>query len=183
MDPVTLAAVTGGFAAVKSAISGVRSALESADDVSAIASHIDTLFKTHGAAKKRIKEAQNKKPTPAWQKLIKFRLGEDNDETSLANITAAKLAEKQQEEDIRRLSIQINKRFGANTWDEILEAQKEAVIKQRKRRKEEAERREREKLEAKGFWQKLVIEFGKFIVVGAFVGIMIMVLVYIKANK
>ena len=126
MDPVTLAAVTGGFAAVKSAISGVRSALESADDVSAIASHIDTLFKTHGAAKKRIKEAQNKKPTPAWQKLIKFRLGEDNDETSLANITAAKLAEKQQEEDIRRLSIQINKRFGANTWDEILEAQKEA---------------------------------------------------------
>ena len=54
MDPLTLAAVTGGFSAVKAAISGVRGALESADDVSAIASHIDTLFKTHGAAKKRI---------------------------------------------------------------------------------------------------------------------------------
>ncbi len=45
MDPLTLAAVTGGFAAVKSAISGVRSALESADDVSSIATHIDMLFK------------------------------------------------------------------------------------------------------------------------------------------
>lgn len=183
MDPLTLAAVTGGFAAVKSAISGVRSALESADDVSAIATHIDTLFKTHGAAKKRIKEAQNKKPPSAWQKLIKFRLGEDDDETSLANITAAKLAEKQQEEDIRKLSIQINKRFGANTWDEILEAQKEAVIKQRKRRKEEAERRAEEKLHAKTFWQKFFIESGKFIVVGIFIGCMIMFLLYLKANK
>ncbi len=183
MDPVTLAAVTGGFAAVKAAIGGVRSALESADDVSAIAGHIDTLFKTHGAAKKRIREAQNKKPPTAWQKLIKFKLGEDDDETSLANITAAKLAEKQQEEDIKRLSIQINKRFGHGTWDEILEAQKEAVVKQRKRRKEEAERREREKLEAKSFWQKFFIESGKFLVVGGFVGVMIMVLIYLKANK
>ena len=183
MDPITLAAVTGGFAAVKSAISGVRSALESADDVGAIASHIDTLFKTHGAAKKRIKEAQNKKPTPAWQKLIKFRLGEDDDETSLANITAAKLAEKQQEEDIRRLSIQINKRFGVNTWDEILDAQKEAVVKQKKRKKEEEEKRAEAKLQSKSFWEKALIESGKFILVALFVGGMVGLLLYLKDNQ
>tara|TARA_Y100000401_G_C8279775_1_gene202793 strand:- start:68 stop:619 length:552 start_codon:yes stop_codon:yes gene_type:complete len=183
MDPLTLAAVTGGFAAVKSAISGVRSALESADDVSAIATHIDTLFKTHGAAKKRIKEAQNKKPPSAWQKLIKFRLGEDDDETSLANITAAKLAEKQQEEDIRKLSIQINKRFGANTWDEILEAQKEAVIKQRKRRKEEAEKRAEAKLQAKSFWEKFLIEVLKVVGLIIFLAGMVTVLWYVKTNQ
>ena len=132
---------------------------------------------------RNVSKKLKKKPPPAWQKLIKFRLGEDDDETSLANITAAKLAEKQQEEDIKRLSIQINKRFGANTWDEILEAQKEAVIKQRKRRKEEAERRAEEKLHAKTFWQKFFIESGKFIVVGIFIACMIMLLLYLKANK
>ena len=183
MDPITLAAVTGGFAAVKSAISGVRSALESADDVGAIAGHIDTLFKTHGLAKKRIKEAQNKKPPTAWQKLIKFRLGEDDDETSLANITAAKLAEKQQEEDIRRLSLQINKRFGPNTWDEILDAQKEAVIKQRERRKKEAEERAEAKLQSNSFWEKVLIESGKLLLVGLFIGGMVGLLWYIKANQ
>ena len=95
MDPITLAAVTGGFAAVKSAISGVRSALESADDVSSIAGHIDTLFRTHGAAKKRIKEAEKKGlPKNKWAKFIKLTLkSDDNDETSLANVAAAKLAE------------------------------------------------------------------------------------------
>lgn len=173
MDPLTLAAVTGGFAAVKSAISGVRSALESADDVSAIATHIDTLFKTHGAAKKRIKEAQNKKPPSAWQKLIKFRLGEDDDETSLANITAAKLAEKQQEEDIRKLSLQIDKRFGPGTWGEILEAQEQAKIERKKRLKREAEERAEAKLQGRTFWQKVLIETGKVIFVILFIAGMI----------
>lgn len=173
MDPITLAAVTGGFAAVKSAISGVRSALESADDVSAIAGHIDTLFRTHGAAKKRIKEAQQKKKLTAWQKLIKFRLGESDDETSLANITAAKLAQKQQEEDIRKLSIQINKRFGPDTWDEILEEQKEAVIKRKARKKKEAEERAEAKLQAKSFWHVLFIETVKIVGIIGFVAGMI----------
>lgn len=180
MDPITLAAVTGGFAAVKSAISGVRSALESADDVSAIAGHIDTLFKTHGAAKKRIKDAQQRKKLTPWQKLIKFRLGESDDETSLANITAAKLAEKQQEEDIRRLSLQINKRFGHGTWDEILEAQKEAVIKQKARKKKEAEQRAEAKLQAKSFWHKVLIEIVKVIGVIGFIAGMI---AFIYHNK
>ena len=181
MDPLTLAAVTGGFAAVKSAISGVRSALESADDVSAIATHIDTLFKTHGAAKRKIKEAQKKPPPSKWSKLIKFRLGDgDDDETSLANITAAKLAEKQQEEDIRKLAIEINKRFGADTWDEILEAQEQAVIKRKERLKKEAEMRAEAKLQAKSFWEKFFIEVLKVVGVIIFVAGMIL---FIWHNK
>ena len=96
MDPLTLAAVTGGFAAVKSAISGVRSALESADDVGAIASHIDTLFKTHGAAKKRIKEAEkNKLPKNKWAKFVKLTLkSDDNDENVLGQCSSGKISRK-----------------------------------------------------------------------------------------
>tara|TARA_Y100000004_G_scaffold174992_1_gene214190 strand:- start:144 stop:695 length:552 start_codon:yes stop_codon:yes gene_type:complete len=175
MDPLTLAAVTGGFAAVKSAISGVRSALESADDVGAIAGHIDTLFKTHGAAKKRIKEAEKKKlPKNKWAKFVKLTLkSDDNDETSLANVAAAKLAEKQQEEDIRKLSLQIDKRFGPGTWGEILEAQEQAKVERRKRLKREAEERAEAKLQGRTFWQKVLIETGKVIFVILFIAGMI----------
>ena len=98
MDPITLAAITGGFAAVKSAVSGVRSALESADDVGAIAGHLDRLFATHSAAKKRVRDARKNKnlKNNKWAKLLKLRIGgDDADETSLANVAAAKLAEKQ----------------------------------------------------------------------------------------
>ena len=175
MDPITLAAVTGGFAAVKSAISGVRSALESADDVGAIAGHIDTLFRTHGAAKKRIKEAEKKGlPKNKWAKFIKLTLkNDDYDETSLANVAAAKLAEKQQEEDIRRLSIQIDKRFGPGTWGEILEAQEQAKIERKKRLKKEAEERAEASLQAKSFWHKLLIETVKVVGIIGFVAGMI----------
>ena len=175
MDPLTLAAVTGGFAAVKSAISGVRSALESADDVGAIAGHIDTLFRTHGAAKKRIKEAEkNKLPKNKWAKFVKLTLkSDDNDETSLANVAAAKLAEKQQEEDIRKLSLQIDKRFGPGTWGEILEAQEQAKIERKKRLKREAEERAEAKLQGRTFWQKVLIETGKVIFVILFIAGMI----------
>ena len=175
MDPLTLAAGTGGFAAVKAAISGVRGALESADDVGAIASHIDTLFKTHGAAKKRIKEAENNKlPKNKWAKFVKLSLkSNDNDETSLANVAATKLAEKQQEEDIRRLSIQINKRFGSGTWEEILDAQEQAKIEQKKRLKRESEKRAEAKLQGRVFWQKALIETGKVIFVILFIAGMV----------
>ena len=177
MDPLTLAAVTGGFAAVKSAISGVRGALESANDVGAIASHIDTLFKTHSASKRRIKEAQNKPPPSKWAKIIKFRLGDaDDDETSLANITAAKLAEKQQEEEIANLAKQINRRFGGGTWDEILEAQEEAILKRKKRLKEESEKRVEAKLQAKSFWENFFIEVLKVVGVIIFIAGMIAVI-------
>ena len=64
MDPLTLAAITGGFAAVKTAVKGVRTALNTADDVGAIAGQIERLFKTHGEAKKRIVSASKNKNLP-----------------------------------------------------------------------------------------------------------------------
>tara|TARA_Y100000593_G_scaffold86955_1_gene166616 strand:+ start:1356 stop:1922 length:567 start_codon:yes stop_codon:yes gene_type:complete len=187
MDPLTLAAVTGGFAAVKSAISGVRSALESADDVSAIAGHIDTLFKTQGAAKKRIESAAKNKELKnnKWAKFVKFKLKDDgDDETSLANVAAAKLAEIQAAEDIRRLSFEINKRFGPNTWQEILDLQQKR-IEDRKRqaleiRKKKEELRERRALGQKALWQKILIEFGKILLVMAFIAGGILLLMHVK---
>ena len=72
MDPLTLAAITGGFAAVKSAVQGVRTALNTAEDVGAIAGQIDRLFKTHGEAKKRIVSASKNKNLPNNKVSVKW---------------------------------------------------------------------------------------------------------------
>lgn len=184
MDPLTLAAITGGFAAVKSAVQGVRTALNTADDVGAIAGQIERLFKTHGEAKKRIVSASKNKnlPNNKWAKFVRFKLKDDgDDETSLANVAAAKLAEKQQEEDIRRLAIEINKRFGADTWDEILDAQKVAIAEQKKRKEEEAQEKAYAVLQQKSLIQRIFIEFGKWIAVGLFVAGMVAFIWHNKA--
>ena len=169
MDPLTLAAITGGFAAVKSAVQGVRTALNTAEDVGAIAGQIDRLFKTHSEAKKRIDSAAKDKKLKnnKWAKFVKFRLKDDSDdETSLANVAAAKLAQKQQEEDIKRLSIEINKRFGAGTWDEVLEEQQLKA--------------ERKALQQRDLWQTILIESGKIIAVGLFIAGMVAFIWYNK---
>lgn len=187
MDPITLAAVTGGFAAVKAAVEGVRTVINTTDDVSQIASHLNKVFTTHSEAKKRVKAAQSKKglKNNKWAKFLKLRLGDNNDdETALANVAAAKLAEKQHEEDIKRLSIEINRRFGAGTWDEILEEQarlveekKERIKQQKKRKQEEAERKA---LGQRKLWEKILIEGGKVLFLGSFLVGIIFILMTIK---
>ena len=187
MDPLTLAAITGGFAAVKTAVEGVRSVINTTEDVSQIANQLNKVFTTHSEAKKRVKAAQSKKglKNNKWAKFLKLRLGDDsNDETALANVAAVKLAAKQHEEDIKRLSIEINKRFGAGTWDEILEEQarlveekKERIKQQKKKEQEEAERKA---LGEKEMWEKILIEGGKILFLGGFVVGIIFILIAIK---
>ena len=189
MDPLTLAAITGGFAAVKTAVQGVRSALQTADDVGAIAGQIDKLFTTHSEAAKRVQSAKkNKLPNNKWAKFLKFRLKDDSDdETSLANVAAAKLAEKQQEEEIKRLAIEINKRFGAGTWAEILEAQEQAKKEKAERLKEEKKRRKEaaaeKALKQKGLIERILLETSKAVLLLGFVAGIIVLLIYLKENR
>tara|TARA_Y100001963_G_scaffold124205_1_gene174837 strand:- start:2043 stop:2606 length:564 start_codon:yes stop_codon:yes gene_type:complete len=186
MDPITLAAITGGFAAVKTAVEGVRSVLSTTEDISQIASHIDNVFSTHREAKKRVNAAQNNKlKGNKWAKFIKLTLKDDSDdETAIANVAAAKLAEKQHEEDILKLSREIDKRFGVGTWAEILDEQKVLIEKKKerikKRKKEQQEEAERKALGQKALWQKILIEFGKILLVIAFILGGIVLLMYVK---
>jgi len=189
MDPITLAAITGGFAAVKSAVSGVRTALATADDVGAIAGHLDKLFTTHNAAKRRVKDARKNKnlKNNKWAKFLKLRIGgDDSDETSLANVAAAKLAEKQHDEEIKKLSIEINRRFGAGTWDEILEEQKKLIEEKKERIRKAKEKKKEEELQRalgkKALWEKILIESVKIIGVSLFLIGMIALLVYLKES-
>lgn len=144
MDPVTLAA---SYSAAKVAISACKSAIETADDLSAIGGHLDAIFNSNSEVtknKKAIEKSHN-------EKVVESRLGKQDgsvdDETSLAGATRAQVQHEEHEEALNSLRKALNARFGDDTWNNILERQKIAIAEKKKReaaaREAELERQER----------------------------------------
>ena len=57
-----VAEILAGLALAKSAVSGIKSMIDTANDVGDIAHHIDNLFKSRDQVKRDIHKNQNKKP-------------------------------------------------------------------------------------------------------------------------
>ena len=151
---MTLAA---SYSAAKVAISACKSALETADDLSAIGGHLDAIFNSNSEVnknKKAIERSHN-------EKVVESRLGKQDgsvdDETTLAGATRAQVAHEEHEEALNSLRKALNARFGEDTWDNIIERQKIAIAEKKKRaeaaREAELERQERNR--------KILLECGK----------------------
>tara|TARA_A100000172_G_C3014776_1_gene101058 strand:+ start:42 stop:617 length:576 start_codon:yes stop_codon:yes gene_type:complete len=190
LDPISLAAIGGAITSVSKAIGVVRQGLEGAKDISEIAGSIDRLMTSHDQAEKaiRAKEKAKAKKSSPWEKLIRFKLGAeaDDDPTSLASIASIEIAERQMAQQMRSLSIAVNKRFGADCWDTIIAKKAEADEKRKKMLAEGKrladERRMQAALQQRSTLKRIAIEAGKVIIVGAFVVGMVFVLMHIKAN-
>lgn len=96
-----IAETLAGIALVKSAVEGIKSAINTAKDINDIASHIDNLFD----GEKQIQQQRIKKQSDP------FAIGSVASET-----INAKLAQ----EHMYEISQLINLRFGPNTWQEII---------------------------------------------------------------
>ena len=151
---MTLAA---SYSAAKVAIRACKSALETADDLSAIGGHLDAIFNSNSEVnknKKAIERSHN-------EKVVESRLGKQDgsvdDETTLAGATRAQVAHEEREEALNSLRKALNARFGEDTWDNIIERQKIAIAEKKKRaeaaREAELERQERNR--------KILLECGK----------------------
>ena len=151
---MTLAA---SYSAAKVAISACKSALETADDLSAIGGHLDAIFNSNSEVnknKKAIERSHN-------EKVVESRLGKQDgsvdDETTLAGATRAQVAHEEHEEALNSLRKALNARFGEDTWDNIIERQKIAIAEKKKRaeaaREAELERQERNR--------KILLDCGK----------------------
>ena len=190
LDPISLAAIGASITTVSKAIGVVRQGLEGAKDISEIAGSIDRLMTSHDNAKKAIRaknKAKSKKPSP-WEKLIRFKLGEaDDDPTSLASIASIEIQERQMAQQIKALSIAVNKRFGADCWDTIIEKQAEAKAKQKKMIAEGKrladERRMQAALQQRSLLKRIAIEAGKAIFLVAFVAGGVALLIHLKGNQ
>jgi len=102
-----IAETLAGIALVKSAVDGIKSAINTANDIGDIAGHIDNLF----AGEKQVQQTRNKKASAVS---IGDQFGVDNVAREIIDARIAK--EKMQE-----IATMVDMRFGPGTWRGIVD--------------------------------------------------------------
>ena len=126
-----VAEILAGIALAKSAVSGIQSMISTAKDVNDIAHHMDDLFKGYDQTRVKAAQAkqQPKKGNKEWNKYLtgKFKDDSEQDGISFSDVTAEVIEKKQIEEQMNAVKRMLNKRFGPDTWTEIIELRKQRV--------------------------------------------------------
>ncbi len=161
-------AIVGGL---KAATSACKTAINTAKDISEIATHLNTIFNHKEAAEKRLKAIPQKKS----KKLLSFfsrKTGEDEeDDTSIASAMNAVVQQKILDREILNLSIKINNKFGAGTWQAIVKEREKRVNAKRERDRKSKELANKKAKASSAMWRKIVVESGKVIILILVVGV------------
>ena len=134
---MVVAETLAGIALVNSAVKGIKSVINTCQDVSEIADQIDSVItgtkevhtKSHPIASK-------------WDNFIGKKLGSSADKFSLGTIAKETIAEKQAFEQLQLVRRMINKRFGQDTWDEIVEERRIRIEKHNRQTKKANEKKQ-----------------------------------------
>mgnify|MGYP005814898171 FL=1 len=162
MDPITITA----------AISGARAAIGTIKNIQDIGHTLENVF---SAQEQQKKKKQKAKPSTKMQQVLRIRAGDEgyDDETSISAVANQVLAEKQNKLALESLAKEIDTKWGAGTWNQILQQRKkllaekaasEQLLKDNALKKEKADRI---------FWHKFWVEAGKAVLIILFAGIMI----------
>ena len=158
-----------GIQLVKSAVSGIKEVIHTCQDIHEISHHIDNVFsgqehidKKIAAKKKRAKSGIAGK----WQTFIGSKIGgEEGDGTSIQEIAAEIIEQKQAQKEIRNMSLMLNKRFGADTWATIIKTRQERIKERDERLKKQTEEAKDRAYENKKKLKKALEEFGKLLII------------------
>ena len=127
---MVVAEALAGIALVKGAVEGIKSAINTANDISDIAHHIDDLFKGEQEIQKKRSKAQK-------------------DPFSIHSVAEETINYKLAQEHMQEMKALINMRFGAGVW--------ESIIAERARRIAEAKEAERlQRIEKKKAHDKFI---------------------------
>ena len=124
---MVVAETLAGLALVNSAVKGIRSVIGTCKDVSEIADQIDSVFKGTKEVKKSSHPIASR-----WDSLLGKTLGSTADKFSLGAIAKDTIEEKLAEEQMLKVKRMINKRFGPDTWNDILEERRLRIEKHKK---------------------------------------------------
>ena len=152
-----VAEILAGIALAKSAVSGIKSMIDTANDVNDIAHHIDNLFKSRDQVKRDINKNQNaKKPKSKMRAMFNRTMKEDeDDDLSVGAVATMVLEQKKMDREIMNLGIRIDNKFGEGTWTEILETRKKMIEEHNKQAKIQKEIDKRHDIEVHDFWIKV----------------------------
>ena len=152
-----VAEILAGIALAKSAVSGIKSMIDTANDVNDIAHHIDNLFKSRDQVKRDINKNQNaKKPKSKMRAMFNRTMKEDeDDDLSVGAVATMVLEQKKMDREIKNLGIRIDNKFGEGTWTEILETRKKMIEEHNKQAKIQREMDKQHDKEVHDFWIKV----------------------------
>ena len=152
-----VAEILAGIALAKSAVSGIKSMIDTANDVNDIAHHIDNLFKSRDQVKRDINKNQNaKKPKSKMRSMFNRKMKEDeDDDLSVGAVASMVLEQKKMDREIMNLGIRIDNKFGEGTWTEILETRKKMIEEHNKQAKIQREMDKQHDKEVHDFWIKV----------------------------
>ena len=134
---MVVAETLAGLALVNSAVKGIKSVINTCQDVSQIADQIDSVI----TGTKEV-HAKSHPIASKWDNFIGKKLGASADKFSLGTIAKETIAEKQAEEQLHLVRRMINKRFGPDTWDEIVEERRARIEKHNKEKKKAIEKKQ-----------------------------------------
>ena len=132
-----VAEVLAGIALVSSAVKGIKSAIDTAKDIKDIAGSIDELMTGVEQCQKKAKVKQRSGKAGKWQNYLRLRFSsveETGDGTSIQEVAAEIIEKKQVEKEIFQMQLMINKKFGANTWNDIMIMREQRIEELEKRR-------------------------------------------------
>ena len=134
---MVVAETLAGIALVNSAVKGIKSVINTCQDVSEIADQIDSVI----TGTKEV-HAKSHPIASKWDNFIGKKLGTSADKFSLGAIAKETIAEKQAFEQLQLVRRMINKRFGPDTWDEIVEERRIRIEKHNKQTKKANEKKQ-----------------------------------------
>ena len=134
---MVVAETLAGLALVNSAVKGIKRVIGTCQDVSQIATQIDAVI----TGTKEVHEKSHPIASK-WDNFIGKKLGSSADKFSLGTIARETIQEKQAEEQLDLVRRMINKRFGPDTWREILEERELRIEKHNKKLKKETEKKQ-----------------------------------------
>jgi len=160
-----------GIQLVKASVSGIKSVINTCQDISELSHHIDNVFSGQEHVDKKI--AAKKKPQGKWSNFIGSRLRTDDegDGTSIQEIAAEVIEKKTIAKEMRSMSLLLNTRFGADTWSTIMKTRMERLKEREERLKKQKEIAKEKAWEDKRKWKKIGEESGKAaIILGLVIG-------------
>ena len=155
-------------------ITAAKGAVETAKNIKDIGNSLEALFSDSEKAEKKPKKGKNK-PSTRMQQVLRMRSGDEgyDDDTSISAVANKVLEEKQKALALQNLAKEVDRKWGAGTWEEI-KKQRTKLLNEKKASEQLAkENALRKAKDDKVFWHKFWVEVGKVVLIVLFAGIMI----------
>ena len=129
--------VLAGIALVSSAVKGIKNSIDTAKDIKDIAGSIEDLMTGAEQVEKKARVKQKKGRAGQWQNYLRLRfknVEETGDGTSIQEVAAEIIEKKQVEKEIYQMRLMVNKKFGPNTWTDIMIMRQQRIEELEKKR-------------------------------------------------